>query len=84
MLHPALNANELEMHTLAMHMKALYELSMVQLALGMAVMTLGMGMAIRMLWIVTTLSLGEGWCCSSSLTEDFRDTNKTFMGVEIG
>lgn len=49
MLHPALNANELEMHTLAMHMKALYELSMVQLALGMAVMTLGMGMAIRML-----------------------------------
>ena len=49
MLHPALNANELEMHTLAMHMKALYELSMVQLAVGMAVMTLGMGMAIRML-----------------------------------
>lgn len=67
-----------------MHMKALYELSVLQLALGMAVMTMGMVMAIRMLWIVTILSLGEGWCCSSSLTEDFKDTNKTFMGMEIG
>lgn len=79
MLHPALNANKE-----VMHMKAVYELRVLQLALGMAVMTMGLVMAIRMLWIVAILNLDEGWCCSSSLTEDFKDTNKTFMGMEMG